>query len=95
MDETPFGEIEASYLEGTNAPSRITCKSRVSAGRQPQGAKGCLCQTSNSTDMNYAKLQAMVDMFHAFGPDAMHNSEDFATLSCDEQMILEQEIELS
>ena len=45
--------------------------------------------------MNYAKLQAMVDMFHAFGPDAMHNSEDFATLSCDEQMIVEQEIELS
>ena len=45
--------------------------------------------------MNYAKLQAMVDMFQAFGPDAMHNSEDFANLSCDEQMMVEQEIYLS
>ena len=43
--------------------------------------------------MNNAKLQAMVDMFQAFGPDAMHNSEDFATLSCDEQMMVEQEPE--
>ena len=43
--------------------------------------------------MNYAKLQAMVDMYQVFGADAMHNSEDFATLSCDEQMMVAQEIE--
>ena len=43
--------------------------------------------------MNNAKLQAMVDMFQTFGADAMHNSEDFATLSCDEQMMVEQEID--
>ena len=43
--------------------------------------------------MNYAKLQAMVDMYEAYGADAMHNSEDFATLSCDEQMMVTQEIE--
>jgi len=43
--------------------------------------------------MNNAKLQAMVDMFHAFGADAVYNSEIFASLICDEQMIFEQEIE--
>ena len=43
--------------------------------------------------MNYAKLQALVDMYQAFGADAAYNSEIFASLICDEQMIFSQEIE--
>ena len=39
-----------------------------------------------------AKLQAMVDMYQVFGADAYFNSEEFASLSCDEQMMVEQEI---
>ena len=40
-----------------------------------------------------AKLQAMVDMYQVFGADAYFNSEEFASLSCDEQMMVEQEID--
>ena len=39
-----------------------------------------------------AKLQAMVDMYQVFGADAYFNSEEFTSLSCDEQMMVEQEI---
>ena len=40
-----------------------------------------------------AKLQAMVDMYDVFGADAYFNSEEFTSLSCEEQMIVQQEIE--
>jgi hypothetical protein len=43
--------------------------------------------------MNYAKLQALVDMYQAIGADAMYNSEIFAALICDEQMMVTQEID--
>jgi hypothetical protein len=43
--------------------------------------------------MNYAKLQALVDMYQALGADAMYNAEIFASLMCDEQMIVQQEID--
>lgn len=39
-----------------------------------------------------AKLQAMVDMYQVFGADAFFNSEEFASLSCNEQMMVAQEI---
>jgi len=43
--------------------------------------------------MNNAKLQAMVDMYEAYGADAMYNIEEYTTLTCEEQMIVEQEID--
>lgn len=43
--------------------------------------------------MNYAKLQAMVDIYQEYGADAMYNIEEFTVLTCEEQMIVEQEIE--
>lgn len=47
---------------------------------------------TTNVEARIAKLQAMVDMYQVFGADAYFNSEEFASLSCDEQMMVAQEI---
>ena len=48
---------------------------------------------TTNVEARIAKLQAMVDMYQVFGANAYFNSEEFTSLSCDEQMIVQQEIE--
>ena len=47
---------------------------------------------NSNVEARIAKLQAMVDMYQVFGADAYFNSEEFTSLSCDMQMMVEQEI---
>ena len=45
--------------------------------------------------MNDAKLQALVDLFNFHGADVMCNTSDWCELTCDEQMLIQAQIDMA